>query len=68
MNVDWSLFFSAVALAVVLESLPYILAPERMRKILGELSRSEPVVLRRYGLTTLCVGLFFLYIVRSVAA
>jgi len=66
MNIDWSLFFSAVALAVVLESVPYILAPGRMRRILGELARSEAAGLRRYGLTTLGIGLILLYIVRRV--
>ena len=67
MNIDWPLFLSAVALAAVLESVPYILAPDRMRKVLGELAKTGDVGLRRYGLMTLGFGLVLLYIVRRFA-
>jgi len=68
MNIDWNLFFSAVALAAVLEAVPYVLAPDRMRQFLTELGQSDSNSLRHYGLTMLGAGLIALFLVRRVFA
>ena len=65
MNVDWSLLFSAVALAIIFEAMAYILMPAKMQRMLAEISRSKPEALRRYGLLALGIGLLLLFIARA---
>ncbi len=65
MNIDWQLFLSAVALAVIFEAIPYVIAPERMRGILANMAQSDPSVLRRCGLFSLACGVAFLVFVRA---
>ncbi len=60
MEFNGTLFFSALGLAFILESLPYILFPERMKEALSAVFEQGPAALRRMGLFALGLGLFVL--------
>ncbi len=64
MQFDASLFFSALGLALVLESCLYTLIPGKMQTMLREMARMPPQTLRRYGLGGLCAGLIVLWLSR----
>ena len=57
MEFNGTLFFSALGLAFILESLPYILFPERMKQALTAVFEQGPSALRRMGLFALGLGL-----------
>lgn len=60
MEFNGTLFFSALGLAFILESLPYLLFPERMQQALTSLFEQGPAALRRMGLFALGLGLVVL--------
>lgn len=57
MHFQASLFLAALGLACVLESLPWLLAPDRMRDALRQLLELPPEKLRVWGLFLLGGGL-----------
>lgn len=60
MEFNGTLFFSALGLAFILESLPYILFPERMKEALSAVFEQGACALRRMGLFALGLGLVVL--------
>lgn len=61
MEFNGRLFLSALGLAFILESLPYILFPERMREALLTLSEGGASGLRKMGLFALAAGIGVLW-------
>jgi uncharacterized protein YjeT (DUF2065 family) len=61
------LFLLLIGLIMVLESLPYVAAPEVMRVWLRKLSETEPGQLRAMGLVILTVGLLICFIVQKTS-
>lgn len=64
MNFDWQLFLCALGLALVLESLPWLLAPEQFREALRSLIERQGNDLRRWGMFLLGIGLFLIVLGR----
>ncbi len=64
MNVDWSLLCSVIAMAFILEAMPFILFPERMRQALAELVQGSVMKLRIYGFILLVIGMAVLAVAR----
>lgn len=56
MRFHFSLFLSALGLAFVLEALPWLLAPARMKEGLRHLLELPPENLRVWGLVLLAMG------------
>jgi uncharacterized protein YjeT (DUF2065 family) len=61
----WSLFFTALGLAFVLEGLPYFVWAERMPKYLRELAAQKPSLLRLFGLCAITLGMLLVFLARS---
>lgn len=61
MSFDSTLFFSALGLAFILEALPYVLFPDKMRQVLQTLGEEDAARLRRMGLFSLSAGLLVLW-------
>ena len=66
MNIDWSLLFTAVGLALVFEGLPYFLFAERMPRMLITLAEQPPKFLRFIGLAAMILGLLVISFGRSL--
>ena len=64
-NVDWSLLCSVIAMAFILEALPFILFPERMRQALAQLVQSPAGQLRAVGFVLLVIGVAVLAVARK---
>lgn len=64
MRFHLSLFVAALGLACVLEALPWLLAPERMRATLRHLGRLPAEKLRVWGFVLLGGGLILLSLSR----
>jgi len=58
------LFILVIGMVLVVEGLPYAVAPERMQDWLAKLSEMPPTVLRRMGLGCLSFGLLICWIVQ----
>lgn len=65
MNIDWSLFLTALGLAFVLEGAMYFLFAERMPRILALLSERKPGSIRMMGLSAVILGLLLIFLIRS---
>ncbi len=65
MTFNSTLFFSALGLAFILEALPFILFPERMKETISLLLEQDPAALRRIGLLALGVGLCVLLLAHA---
>jgi len=67
--VDFQLdiFLAALGLAFVLESLPYFLAPDGVKRILETVRETNPSVLRFIGLFGIITGLVLVAISRLAA-
>ncbi len=65
MDFNFSLFFTALGLAAVIESLPWLLAPKAMREFLLSLSSSSENSLRVYGSVLLVSGVIIMWIATS---
>ncbi len=65
MNFDLSLFFTALGLAFILESLPWILSPNSMRNFLLSLAGMPEGQLRIMGLVLMSLGLLLIWLVRG---
>lgn len=59
-----SLFVAALGLACVLESLPWLLAPDRMREAMRHLGQLPPEKLRLWGFALLGGGLILVSLSR----
>ena len=57
----WSLFFTALGLAMLLEGLPYLISPSGVRSYLRMLERMDDIVLRAIGLALIVGGLLVAY-------
>lgn len=64
MNFNISLFFTALGLACVLESLPWLLSPAKMRQVLLQLLALSDTQLRTWGYTLLGVGVLLVFLCR----
>ena len=60
------LFFSALALMLVLEGLPYAAAPSRTREALVWLAARSPESLRRIGLLMVVGGALVLWLIQAL--
>jgi uncharacterized protein YjeT (DUF2065 family) len=56
-------FLSALALALILEGMPYFLAPGALKKTLAMLMEQPEKFLRLFGLTAMLAGVALLYLV-----
>ncbi|XPV76738.1 MAG: DUF2065 domain-containing protein [Desulfovibrio sp.] len=65
MNFDWTIFITALGLAVVIEGLPYFLFPEKMPRMLLQLATHPPSALRKIGLTAIIAGLIIIATARG---
>ena len=59
-----SLFVAALGLACVLESLPWLLAPDRMREAMRQLGKLPAEKLRIWGFVLLGIGLILVSLSR----
>jgi hypothetical protein len=66
MNVNVSLFLTALGLALVLEGLPYFLFAEKMPRVLSMLLEQPPSGLRKLGAGALILGLVLVYFGRQL--
>jgi hypothetical protein len=58
---SWTLLISALGVAIVLEGLPYFVAPSAMRRYLELLSRMSDRALRTLGFGLMVAGLLVAY-------
>ena len=58
-------FITALGLLLVLEGVPYFLAPSKMRIWVLQIARLPDDTLRRTGLIMMMLGLFVVYLVRT---
>ena len=58
-------FLTAIGLLLILEGMPYFLAPERMRLLVVKIATLPDVFLRRVGFILMALGLFVVYLVRG---
>jgi uncharacterized protein len=58
-------FLTALGLVLVLEGMPYFLAPDRMREWVIQVAKLPDGVLRKTGLVLMLLGLLTIYLVRS---
>ena len=56
-------FLTALALAMIIEGLPYFLAPGAIKKTLALLKEQPEKFLRIFGLTAMLSGVMLLYLV-----
>ncbi len=61
------LFLLLIGMVFVVEGLPYVVAPEAMRRWLAKLSEMSPVELRVFGCVALASGLLLCYIVQKTS-
>lgn len=65
MYTNWTLLFTALGLAFVLEGLPYFLFAERMPRVLLLLVQQPTRHLRILGLTAIILGVLLISLGRS---
>lgn len=65
MNFDWQAFLCAAGLALVFESLPWLLAPDRVKQALARLLESGDEELRRWGSVLLGAGVVLIWLARG---
>ncbi|MBF0189644.1 MAG: DUF2065 domain-containing protein [Magnetococcales bacterium] len=58
-------FLSALGLVLILEGMPYFLAPGRMRHWVASITELPDSMLRRTGLFLMALGLLVVYLVRG---
>lgn len=56
---------TALALAITIEGILYALFPEAMKRMMAEVLKQPPGVLRTAGLTAAAAGVFMLWLVRG---
>ncbi|HEY7840790.1 MAG TPA: DUF2065 domain-containing protein [Gammaproteobacteria bacterium] len=60
----WSDLFTALALVLVIEGIMPFVNPEGLRRMFAQAVQLDNATLRFIGLTSMCVGLVLLYLVR----
>ncbi|MBF0622500.1 MAG: DUF2065 domain-containing protein [Magnetococcales bacterium] len=58
-------FLTAVGLVLILEGIPYFIAPDRMRDMISKLNELPDSMLRQTGFMLMVVGLLVVYLVRG---
>ena len=58
----WSLFLTALGLAMFIEGLPYLISPSGVRSYLRKLERLGDGALRGIGLGLMAIGLLVAYL------
>ena len=61
------LLVALVGLILVLEGLPYAVAPEKMQKWLKQVLKAEPAVLRILGSVAILIGLLLCYLAQRTS-
>ncbi|NPA24445.1 MAG: DUF2065 domain-containing protein [Deltaproteobacteria bacterium] len=56
-------FLTALGLAMIIEGMPYFLAPKAIKKTLETIRQQPESFLRIFGLTVMLVGVGLLYLV-----
>lgn len=56
------LLITLIGLVCVLEGLPYVVAPEGMKRWLAQLLEMEPAQLRKMGIIAMAVGFFLCFL------
>lgn len=55
-----------IGMVMIIEGIPYVAAPEKMKEWLLTISELEPALLRKIGLASMAGGLFICWLVQSV--
>ncbi len=58
-------FMSAVGLVLILEGIPYFIAPGQMRQWVVKIADLPEPMLRRTGFVLMALGLWIVYLVRG---
>lgn len=58
-------FLTALGLVLILEGIPYFVAPDRMRRWVVAITELPDAMLRRTGLVLMALGLWVVYMVRG---
>jgi len=66
MTFQWEIFLAALGLALILESLPYFLGPEAVKKLVSKVLELQPSVLRLFGLAGIIAGLTLVALSRAL--
>ncbi len=64
LNIDWHDLISAIGLLLVIEGLPFLLAPHLAREAFYDLLRQDQLTLRILGMCLIILGLLTLYLLR----
>ena len=64
MDFHWSLFLTALGLALIIEGMPYFLGPEAVKRMVIKMLGMPAGVLRGMGLASICVGLLLVALSR----
>jgi hypothetical protein len=57
MKFQWDLFIAALGLALIIESMPYFLGPDAVKKLVSRVLELPPSSLRFFGLAGIIAGL-----------
>lgn len=57
-------FLCVIGMVMVVEGLPYFAFPERMKTWVRQMLQLPESVLRRFGLTLMCIGVLLVYLGR----
>ncbi|HDL53374.1 MAG TPA: DUF2065 domain-containing protein [Proteobacteria bacterium] len=64
MKFQWDIFLAALGLAMIIEGLPYFMAPHATKRTLGRIGEMPGKVLRGIGLVSIAGGLAFVAVSR----
>ncbi len=59
------LFFCLLGLVLIVEGLPYLAFPDKMKKWLGQIQQVPDTQLRIIGFVAMCFGLLLTYIFKE---
>ncbi len=62
MDFDWKIFLCAAGLALLYESVPYLLFPKKMQQIMRRISEENPDMVQRVGLCSLMMGVILIWL------
>jgi hypothetical protein len=57
-------FLCVIGMVMIIEGVPYFVAPDRMKKWMAQLMQTAPGTLRRFGLIMMVAGLLLVYLGR----
>ena len=64
MKFEWNIFVAALGLALVIEGLPYFIAPEAVKRMAARMGEIPGGVLRVLGLISIVIGLAIVAVAR----